>query len=73
MNILSYYNVIVKYKALFPYYIYKAIFFFDFLRIAHYIVKLKKGSSPIQGRIFTSYNFIYSSFIFVWNWLHGFI
>ena len=48
MNILSYYNTIVKYKASFLYYMYKGIFFFDFLRNTPYFIQLKKGSSLIQ-------------------------
>ena len=48
MNILSYTNVLVKYKASFLYYMYKGIFFFDFLIIAPYLIQLKKGSFPIQ-------------------------
>jgi len=40
MIILSYYNVLVKYKALFIYYMYKGIFFSDFLGNAPYFIKL---------------------------------
>ena len=42
MNILSYYNVIVKYKALSLLYINKGVFFFDLLGIAHFFIQQKR-------------------------------
>jgi len=49
--ILSYLTNFVKIKASSLIYINKSIFFFDFLRIAHYIYKIKKGILPATRRI----------------------
>jgi hypothetical protein len=48
MNILTYINILVNNKASALIYVNKCMFFLNFLRIAHYFIKLKKGSSPIQ-------------------------
>ena len=50
MNILSYFNIIVNIRALLPFIMYKATYFFDFLIIAPCFINPVKWVSTKQGK-----------------------